>query len=41
MTADEFLRIHSDDDDARYELIAGEVSERTTNGYSHDRVKNV
>jgi Uma2 family endonuclease len=40
MTADEFLRIHGDDDDNRYELIEGEVCERTMNGYSHDTVKN-
>jgi Uma2 family endonuclease len=39
-TADEFLRVHSDDDDNRYELIEGEVCERDMNGYSHDRVKN-
>jgi len=40
MTADEYLRVHSDDDDNRYELIEGEVCERDMNGYSHDRVKN-
>ena len=40
MTADEFIRLHGDDDDDRHELIEGEVCERTLNGYSHDRVKN-
>jgi Uma2 family endonuclease len=40
MTADEFIRAHGEDEDDRYELIEGEASERTLNGYSHDRVKN-
>jgi Uma2 family endonuclease len=40
MTADEFSHVYGGDDDDRYELIAGEVCERTLNGYSHDRVKN-
>jgi Uma2 family endonuclease len=40
MTADEFIRLYRGDADNRYELIAGEVCERTLNGYSHDRVKN-
>lgn len=39
-TADDFLRIYAEDDENRYELIEGEVCERTVNGYSHDRVKN-
>jgi Uma2 family endonuclease len=39
MTVDEFLRIHGDDDD-RYELIEGEVCERTMDGHSHYMVKN-
>jgi Uma2 family endonuclease len=40
MIADEFLRVHGEDDDDRYELVAGEVCERTLNGYSHFMVKN-
>jgi Uma2 family endonuclease len=40
MTADEFLRLHGEDDENRWELIEGEVCERALNGYSHDRVKN-
>ncbi len=40
MTADEFIRVYGGDEDDRHELIAGEVCERTLNGYSHDRVKN-
>ena len=40
MTADEFIRVYGGDSDDRFELIAGEVCERTLTGYSHDRVKN-
>jgi Uma2 family endonuclease len=40
MTVDDFLRLHGDDDDDHYELIEGEVCERTVNGYAHDMVKN-
>src|SRR5580658_5675074 len=40
MTADEFIRVHGRDDDDRYELIEGEVCERTLNGHSHYTVKN-
>lgn len=40
MTADEFIRVYGRDDDDRYELIEGEVCERTLNGYSHYMVKN-
>jgi Uma2 family endonuclease len=40
MTAEEFIRAHGEDEDNRYELVEGEASERTLNGYSHDRVKN-
>jgi Uma2 family endonuclease len=40
MTPDEFLRVHGEDDDDRYELVEGEVCERTMNGYAHDLVKN-
>lgn len=39
MTADEFIRLHGDEDDP-YELIDGEAYERPVNGYTHDRVKN-
>jgi Uma2 family endonuclease len=40
MTADEFIRVYGGEDDDRYELISGEVCERTLNGYSHYMVKN-
>jgi Uma2 family endonuclease len=40
MTVEEFLRVHGEDDENRYELIEGTVHERTLNGYRHDRVKN-
>jgi Uma2 family endonuclease len=40
MTADEFLRVYGDDDDESYELVEGEVCERSMNGYSHFMVKN-
>jgi len=40
MTADDFLRVYGDDDSDRYELVEGEVCERSMNGYSHFIVKN-
>ncbi len=40
LTADEFARLYAEDEGDRYELIDGEVCERTPNGYTHDRVKN-
>jgi Uma2 family endonuclease len=40
MTVDEFLRIHDNDDDDRYELIEGEACERAMDGHSHFIVKN-
>jgi Uma2 family endonuclease len=39
MTAEEFIRLHGEEDDP-YELIDGELYERAVNGYTHDRVRN-
>jgi Uma2 family endonuclease len=40
MTAAEFLRLHADDDENRFEVIEGDICERDVNGCTHDLVKN-